>query len=225
MKESGFVPVNIDNRPSIVDGSDRCPFYATANVAYSKKAIDAAHGEFWHHETGEDVDFSLRVIAQGFKLYYAKEALVKHMHRVTLKSFLKQWYFYGYGHPLLIAKHAKPVTEIVVKLFGKEWSWITPIKKPGLINLGDFHFMHIFGFLWILFLILGNWSYFGNWPKLWFLLFVLFTLKYFYPMLKLNPKKHFFVFCKIRYLTNLSFIRGSLFGRKKFGPLCIEPSW
>jgi len=222
---SGYMPTIEDNCPSVVDGSDRCPFYATANVAFSKKAIDDIGGEFWHQETGEDVDFSLRVLGKGYQLYYAKEALVKHMHRVTLKSFLKQWYFYGYGHPLLLSKHAKPVTEVVINLFGKEFSIKTPIKKTGLINLGNFHFMHIFGALFLLFLVLEIWFPVKDWTTSWLLLFVLFLSRYFIPMLKLVPKRNFLTFCKIRYLTNLSFIRGSLAGRKKFGPLCIEPSW
>jgi hypothetical protein len=44
-------------------------------------------------------------------------------------------------------------------------------------------------------------------------------------MFKLKPRRHFLAFCRIRYLTNLSFVRGALAGRKKFGPLCVEPSW
>lgn len=222
--ESGYMPTLKENLPHEVNGGDNSPFYATANFAVSRQAAQKIGNEFWHEPTGEDVDFNLRILNAGYKLYYAKEALVKHIHRVDLKSFCKQWYGYGFGHPLLLAKHAAPKFEIVWQI-GRGLSTTLPAKKPGIIHVGKFHLMHLFSLLLILSLLLGFVfdASFASW--LFGLLFVLLAGLYFWPCLKLKPAGAFFTFCKIRYLTNYSFIKGAWDGIKKFGAFCIEPSW
>jgi glycosyltransferase involved in cell wall biosynthesis len=223
--KSGYMPALIANYPSEVDGSHRCPFFATANVAFPKKVFDKEGGEFWHQPTGEDVDFCLRVLADGYKLYYAKESVVKHMHRVNLKNFTNQWYHYGYGHPLLIAKHAAKIFEVVVVLGPYEFSIPIPWHNPGLINIGAFHLMHLFGAATLLSLLLQIIINTKLLTLILGLIFLATLIRYFYPCLKIKPLRHFFTFCKIRYLTNLSFVRGAMDGTKEFGPICIEPSW
>ena len=49
--------------------------------------------------------------------------------------------------------------------------------------------------------------------------------KFFYWCWFMKPKKHFFIWAKMRYLTNLSFITGALKGFKKYKVFCIEPSF
>ena len=41
----------------------------------------------------------------------------------------------------------------------------------------------------------------------------------------MEPKAKFLVWCKMKYLTNLSFIQGGLKDFKKYKILCIEPSF
>lgn len=221
--ESGYMPPIKKFLPHEVNGGDNSPFFATANVAYSRPALKAAEMEFWPEKTGEDVDLAIRVEKAGFKHYYQKEALVLHMHRVNLKAFQKQWHGYGFGHPLLVEKHAQDkILEIVFQYGRQGFSLGLPWPGKGIIHIGKFHLMHLFG---LLALISAFLNFSGLWTKIWALLFVLFLGAYFWPCLKLKPRRYFFSWCKIRYLTNWSFIKGALDGMKEFGTICVEPSW
>ncbi|HAR62862.1 MAG: hypothetical protein DKM50_05830 [Candidatus Margulisiibacteriota bacterium] len=223
-KDSGYMPIVQKNLPHEVNGGDNSPFFATANVAFSKEAIDKIGGKFWDEKTGEDVDFSLRVMASGYKLYYEIDAIVKHMHRVSMESYLKQWYGYGYGHPLLIKNHSKGVFEVVLQI-GRGISFSIPSPVKGIIHFGSFHLMHIFAALTVLSALASIFTLNRSFPLASLLLFVFFTVKYFWPCLKLKPMNKFFAWSKIRYLTNYSFMKGAYDGTKEFGGICIEPSW
>jgi cellulose synthase/poly-beta-1,6-N-acetylglucosamine synthase-like glycosyltransferase len=228
VRENGFMPEIKNYDPHEVNGGDWSPFFATANLAISKKALQDIGAEFWHEITGEDVDFCIRVQSKGYKLYFAVDAVVKHMHRVSLESYLKQWHGYGYGHPLLIQKHARNRFEIILQ-YGKKRS--IPLALPlgkGIMHIGDYHLMHFFGLLFILGLIACAFSRSALLSYLTlgsFLLGSFFLYRYFRPCFKLKPGSKFFSWCKIRYLTNRSFIKGASQGSKKFGPICIEGSW
>ncbi len=222
---NGYFPSLTDMAPHEVNGGNYSPFFATANVAFRKSVIDEIGGEFWHEPTGEDVDFSLRILQKGYKLYFAKTAVVKHMHRVSLEGYLKQWYGYGYGHPLLIAQHATDQLEILLQ-FEKPVSIKIPTKAKGIIHVGSFQLMHLFLATTVatgaiaavssgaLPLFVGSAA-----------LLAVAAGAYFSPCLKLKPARNILTWCKIRYLTNWAFIRGALDGCKKFGTICIEPSW
>jgi GT2 family glycosyltransferase len=230
VRQNGFMPPILHNDPHEVNGGDWSPFFATANLAVSKAALAAAGNEFWHEITGEDVDFCMRIQSQGFKLYFALDAVVRHMHRVSLESYLRQWHGYGFGHPLLVAKHARPGLELVFQ-YGRKRSARVRLPWPGkaIIHIGDFQLMHLFA----LCLVLGvtavqilsgvSWLAPMNWVSL--VLTLWFTGRYFRPCLRLKPAGKFFRWAKIRYLTNLAFIRGAWDGMKKFGTICIEGSW
>lgn len=227
--ESGYMPPIEHFYPHEVNGGDNCPFFATANMAVRREAAQDADMEFWHEITGEDVDFNIRVQKAGWKLYFKKEALVRHMHRVSLDAYMKQWYGYGYGHPLLINRHARRELELVFQSpIGKKTLNIhIPFPIKGIIHIGNFHWMHIFGILFILNLVLyGIHNLFVS-PTPWIFLFLtlVFAVLYFYPVLKLQPADKRLEYAKIRYLTNLSFIRGSFNGQFKFKAISIEPSW
>ncbi len=239
LNESGYMPTVTNWLPHEVNGGDNSPFFATANFAVSKEAIDKIGGEFWDEPTGEDVDFSLRIILAGYVLYYKKEALVKHMHRVDLKSFKKQWYGYGYGHPLLINKHTKNnVLEFVLQLGKPGVSFSIPWFKKGIIHFGNYHGMHFcFWNIWINLIIYMGFITFNL--SVWFINvefvrllvflftagFAYFTVVYFRPVLAIKPLSKFFTFARIRHATNASFIKGAKDGQKKFNAICIEPSW
>ena len=218
--DSDYMPKIEHKVPTVVDGSQRSPFFATANAAFSRQAVNAIGGEFWDEPTGEDVDFCLRIQAVGYKLYYAKEAVVYHMHRVSLQAYMKQLYGYGYGHPLLLSKHADPLFEVAVAWFGHDYIWQFDSVKPVLINLGDFHFMHIFAVLALL-------SAFASiYIAIPFALAALFFAgKYFLPAVKISPPSKWLQFCGIRYLSNYSFVKGAIDGWRKFKVFVLEPSW
>jgi glycosyltransferase involved in cell wall biosynthesis len=223
--ESGYFPCLEAMAPHEVNGGDCSPFFATANAAFRREAIEAIGGHFWDEPTGEDVDFSLRVLMRGYRLYFAKEAVVKHMHRVSLDSFMKQWYGYGYGHPLLVREHARDGLEIVIQADKPRFLHLpSPIK--GVVHLGAFHLAHL-----SLLASVGSGLAALATPAALPLfgaslgLFTLSAAAYFAPCLKLKPRNRLLTWCKIRYLTNWAFIRGALDGSRRFGTICVEPSW
>lgn len=225
LTESGYFPTLAERSPHEVNGGDHSPFVATANAAFRRSAIEEIGGEFWSEPTGEDVDFCLRIQECGYRLYFAKEAVVRHMHRVSLESYLRQWHGYGFGHPLLVREHAAERMELVLQL--PEPVFINvPSPQKGIVHLGTFHAMHLF---------LAGALLAGGTTALTpaarplvgasLALAAGSALSYFSPCLKLKPTNKLLTWCKIRYLTNWAFIRGALEGTRKFGALCVEPSW
>jgi len=226
LTKADYYPDIKKDLPHELNGNIHSPFFATANAAVSKEAADAIGREFWTEITSEDVDFSLRINQKGFKLYYQPAALVEHMHRVTLQAYCKQLFGYGFGHPLPVLKHGRKVFEICLQYFGYIYIPV-PFFIKGMLYIGNFHFMHIFGVLFLAQLILGlfNNSLFNGWLFAYGLLFSLFTFFYFKPALALNPRKKFPVWAKIRYVSNWALMRGGFKGMKKFGVFYLESSW
>ena len=225
LRESGYLPALNGRAPHEVNGGNYSPFFATANAAFRRQAIDEVGGQFWSEPTGEDVDFSLRILARGYRLYFAKEAVVKHMHRVSLASYLKQWYGYGYGHPLLVAKHAADKMEVVLQTPRPIFLEL-PGPGKGIVHVGSFHLAHLF---------LATAALTGAGALAAPALAPVFAASlalagvcagaYFSPCLRLRPLRKLLTWCKLRYLTNWAFIKGALDGCRKFGGICIEPSW
>lgn len=226
MTEEGYYPNIEKDLPHEVNGNIHSPFFATANAAVSKEAADAIGREFWHEITSEDVDFSLRILKKGFKLYYKPSAIVDHMHRVTLAAYCKQLYGYGFGHPLAVLKHAKKVLEIQFQYTSRYITFVIPFPVRGILYWGDFHFMHLFGLAFLInlvqTLVTKNMT---AWLPIWAALFIAFLVKYFKPMLKLKPAGKFFTWARIRYVSNWALMKGGFKGGKTFGVIYLESSW
>ena len=226
MTEEGYYPGITKDLPHEVNGNIHSPFFATANAAVSKVAANAIGREFWHEITSEDVDFSLRILKAGYKLYYKPSAIVDHMHRVTLAAYCKQLYGYGFGHPLAVQKHAKNVLEMQLQYTPRYLTLAIPFPIKGIIYFGDFHFMHAFGLAFLVKLILGLAA--GNlssWLAVWAALFFYFTYRYFRPTLKLRPRGKLLTWCRIRYLSNWALMKGGFVGARTFGVVYLESSW
>src|SRR5512147_2802376 len=81
------------------------PFFAGANVAFRRAALQQA-GEYDPKcVTGEDCDICARVLQSGWELYLRKSALVRHRNPTRLAQVVRQWYRYGLYHPYVFAKH------------------------------------------------------------------------------------------------------------------------
>lgn len=226
MTTEGYYPAIKKDMPHEVNGNIDSPFFATANAAVSKEAVDAIGREFWHEITNEDVDFSIRILKKGYSLYYKPDAVVEHMHRMSLADYSKQLFGYGFGHPLPVRAHAKNIFEICIQYFGYIYIPI-PFFVKGVLYIGNFHLMHIFGALFFGQLIasLFNPVLSNGLLVAWGVLFTLFTLLYFWPVLRIKPRSKFLVWAKIRYLSNWALMRGGFKGMKTWKVFYLESSW
>ena len=222
IKEGYFPEFPKNPLPSDI-GGHRAYFFGTCNVVYRKTAMDSIGAKFWDLPTGEDMDLSFQHRSKGWKFYFAPDAKVDHMHRADLKALRKVWVTYGQAHASLLNKHLKKNRlEIIFQFLKKNPSINLPFPIKGFIYLGNFHLLHIFGILFIITLILGGFSIIS-------LISVVMTIYFAYQYVKWNigmePKKEFLTWCKMKYLTNLSFIIGGLKDFKKYKILCVEPSF
>jgi glycosyltransferase involved in cell wall biosynthesis len=229
--KEGYFPTLSDKYPTQIAGH-RAYFFVTANVAYRKNALEDVNAMFWPHPTGEDIDMCLQIEKKGWGLYFAPEAKVEHMHRSDFSALRKVWHDYAMAHPALIAKHAKNRFEMVFQFIGNyPRSPLISIKAPfkGFIYIGSFHIMHI-AFVAFLLGIISILMFPQNTGILIltlsiFLLFLWSAYKFFYWCWFMKPRRHFFTWARMRYLTNLSFITGALKGFIRYKVFCIEPSF
>ncbi|MFH2144744.1 MAG: glycosyltransferase [Candidatus Omnitrophota bacterium] len=227
----GYFPDFTDKSPTEIAGH-RAYFFVTANAAYRKKAIDEAKARFWSEPTGEDMEFCFQVKNCGWKLYFAPQAKVDHMHRADFKALKKVWMSYGMAHAPLLSKHASNYLDLVFQFLGA-WPRMPLIKIPssrrGFVYIGDFHLMHLFMLLSLVCSILAILGLAGQLALILAALFGIFTVyfagRFFKYCFMMKPHRYFFTWCKMKYMTNLMFIIGGLKPSKKFKTFCIEPSF
>lgn len=222
----GYYPVIERDLPHEVNGNIHSPFFATANACVSKEAVDAIGREFWHEITNEDVDFSIRILKKGYKLYYKPDVIVEHMHRMSLADYSKQLFGYGFGHPLPVKAHARKIFEICLQYFGYIYIPV-PFFMKGMFYIGNFHLMHIFGALFIIQLIAALFisNLFNGMLLVWGLLFAVSVFLYFRSIFNIKPRSKFLTWAKIRYLSNWALMRGGFKGMKTWKVFYIESSW
>lgn len=221
IKEGYFPDFPKNPRPSDI-GGHKAYFFGTCNVAYRSQAIKELGIKFWDRPTGEDMDLSFQHRKNGWKFYFAPKAEVKHMHRADQKSLRKVWMTYGQAHGPLIDKYVnKNGLEVILQFLNAKPSFTLPLPLKGFIYLGNFHLMHVTGLLFLLGLIF-SWGIF-TWIFL--VLFLFFVFQYVKWNFSMEPQSQFLTWCKLKYLTNLSFVQGGLKGFKSYKILCIEPSF
>ena len=221
IKQGYFADFPKEPRASDI-GGHKAYFFGTCNVAYRASAIKELGIKFWDKPTGEDMDFSFQHRKHGRKFYFAPKARVDHMHRADLKSLRRVWVTYGQAHAPLIDKHVKKNgLEIIFQFLKTKPSFLLPLPLKGFIYLGNFHLLHLNGLLFILGLIF-SWGLF-TW--LFLILCIFFIYQYVKWNFSMEPRSKFLTWCKMKYLTNLSFIQGGLKGFKAYKVLCIEPSF
>jgi len=74
-------------------------FFTFNNLALPAKNIPCSRGSdaSWTRAAGEDRDLCDRLIARGYRLIYAPDALVRHAHPLTLRTFWQQHINYRRG--------------------------------------------------------------------------------------------------------------------------------
>lgn len=224
----GYFPALSDRYPSEIAGH-RCYFFVTANCAVRDTIVNDQHFRFWDRPTGEDMEFNYRVKENGWKLYFLPTASIDHMHRASFKNLRKVWVGYGECHAPLVTLHAQPVLEIIFQTFRSMPRVAIPFPVKGFVYIGNFHLMHLFAFLMLLFGIIGFFTAgFGVWEILSFFSLGC-ALYFFYPFqlhcYYMRPQKKYFYWLVMKYLTNWDFIKGGIKGLFKHGVICIEPSF
>jgi len=224
----GYFPPLSDRRPTQMAGH-RAYFFVTANVAYRREALRRAKARFWDHATGEDLDICIQVRNDGWKLYFAPEAKVDHMHRGTFRALRKVWVTYGMAHPAILRKHSTDYFEIVFQIFKNSPTLVLPCGIRGFLYLGNFHFMHISALLFLvglsISLFLPHIAWLHGLTLLAFLSMAYFVYRFSYWCWFMMPRRHFFIWLAMKYITNLYFIRGGLKGSEKYKTFCVEPSF
>lgn len=74
-------------------------FYPTANIAVRKETFNLIGGFNENLIYGEDHELCYKIYKAGFKIKAITTALVKHIHRSTLKGLIKQAFGFGSAHP------------------------------------------------------------------------------------------------------------------------------
>jgi len=229
IKEGYFPNLPQDPLPSEA-GGHRAYFFGTCNVAYRRKAMQDVGARFWDNPTGEDMNFSFTHQRKGWRFYFLPSAKVDHMHRADLKSLRKVWVAYGRAHSPLIEKYVKKkCLEIILQFFKNAPSIKIPSPIKGFIYLGNFHLMNLFGIGFLAYLLLSLFTPGFGASEIIGLIFLIlsgyFTFRFVEHCFAMEPKRHFFTWCKMKYLTNLSFIMGGLKDFRKYKIICIEPSF
>lgn len=81
--------------------------YPSCNLAYRKDLFLKIGGFDPWFITAEDIDLNLRAVEAGAKFAYNERAIVYHRTRDTVKAFLKQAFWNGYGRKQLTLKHGR----------------------------------------------------------------------------------------------------------------------
>ncbi|MFA5260089.1 MAG: glycosyltransferase [Candidatus Omnitrophota bacterium] len=91
----------------------RMPLYPKAfgsyNVAIRKTVFDDVggfNGEYLH-ASGEDNDLSYRILFRGYRIFFAKDALVDHHHPETVKKYLREQYRHGFWRFKMYRAHPR----------------------------------------------------------------------------------------------------------------------
>jgi len=227
--KEGYYP-DFPVQPLPIDiGGHKAYFFGTCNVAYRRSAMKEIGAKFWDRPTGEDMDLSYQHRSRGWKLYFAPKAKVDHMHRADAKSLCKVWVTYGQAHLPLIDKYVKKKgLQVILQFLKGAPCFKVPFPLRGFVYLGNFHMLHLFAFLSLLGVVL---SIIFKTP-VWFIftavsLLLLFYFGYQYVKwnFDMEPKDKFWFWCKIKYLTNLNFVKGGLKEFGKYKILCLEPSF
>ena len=76
------------------------PYVVAANMVFRKKLLKNLNGFVEKYSSGGDAEFCWRLQQKGYKLELFPDAKIFHPARSTIKSYFKQSYNYGVGHPL-----------------------------------------------------------------------------------------------------------------------------
>ena len=92
------------------------PFFAGANAAFRRSALDHVGGFDPACMTGEDCDVCAALSAADYELYMRRGAVVAHNNPATWQRLWRQWYGYGRYHPYVFRKYNEKAAELYVRV-------------------------------------------------------------------------------------------------------------
>jgi cellulose synthase/poly-beta-1,6-N-acetylglucosamine synthase-like glycosyltransferase len=206
LKDEGYL--NKGRHPTVA------PFFAGANVAFRRKALEEIGGFDPNCVTGEDCDICARLSAADKELYMRRQAIVSHDNPSTFKRLIRQWYGYGRHHPYVFRKHNAPALEVYVRLGspaqGERYICLfyrtLPVAMVCFIT--KFLLLHL-----ACICTLGAWlSGFTGVAELGALLGGLLAIAYLWPDLRRHGFLLGCAFTALRYAADMSLFLGALFG-------------
>ncbi|HJX54700.1 MAG TPA: glycosyltransferase family 2 protein [Polyangia bacterium] len=203
------------------------PFFAGANMAVRRQALEATGGFDPKCRTGEDVDLSVRLSRAGWELWYEPAAEVKHQDPHTFRQMLRQWFGYGFGRPYLYKKHlGRPRLQFYARgdiagsstPYGARCLADLPFPFYGVVFLSAYHLFH-FALLW---LFVGAVA--GSPPCCLCAGAVALAAGFSYATIRFawrRPLRSIGMFC-LRYCCDSAFVWGSLLGGLRQGALFLD---
>ncbi|MBL3658091.1 glycosyltransferase [Fulvivirga sediminis] len=121
------------------------------NMGISKEVFEKTNG-YIITRMGEDIEFSIRIIDQGFKTGLVEDAYVYHKRRTSLKQFYKQLHFFGRARINISRFYPGEIKLVhlfpVLFTLGFIFMWLLPVVSTHLFliaaSLVTFYFGLIF---------------------------------------------------------------------------------
>jgi GT2 family glycosyltransferase len=206
LKEEGYLAKG--RHPTVA------PFFAGANMAIRRHALEEIGGYDPQCVTGEDCDICARLSAADWELYMRRDAVVFHKNPASLNRLLQQWYGYGRYHPYVFAKHNEPAVEIYARLkrpiSGERYRCLFYRRSPWavVLFLTNFLMLHLAllgtGVAWLLAGSLLSWAGLG--------VTMILAVCYAWPDLRHWGLRRGAAFAGLRYLADLALFVGAFIG-------------
>ena len=124
------------------------PFFAGANVAFRRRALEEIGGYDPGCVTGEDCDVCARLLTAGWELYLRRGAVVQHKNPSRIRDLIRRWFGYGRYHPYVFAKHNERALECHVRFpapGGGRYACLfyRPFPFAVVVFLTNFLFLHL----------------------------------------------------------------------------------
>ena len=104
--------------------------WPSCNLAYRKQIFEKICGFDEQFITAEDVDLNFMAVNAGAKLVYSEKAVIYRNSARTIKEYLKQSFWYGFGRKQLTIKHGK-----LWKGYSPQQMFKTQLTIQGLTRL------------------------------------------------------------------------------------------
>lgn len=203
------------------------PFFAGANVAFRRQALDQIGTYDENCASGEDQDMWLRIIEARWEAYFEPKAAVRHKNRLTVRSLIRQWFRYGYHHPYVTRKHGSRGVRVYrrsrTKGKGAIYDCLLTARFPfdATVFLTTFLSMHAFFALAVLFAALA----FEIPAIVTGVLALVLVVRYFRSDVDMRDPLQTVSFVFLRYIANLALLLGGLLGGIRLGMLYVSPTF